>query len=183
MAASLAPARPSRNRHIEDMPQSGNRVVVSSRGGQLAETARPFIAIHLGNAPKLPTLEARPAFLQRDNDLFPIVPSGRLDRDVISLVLLVDLERFTEGHLRGRRAQAVDLLLAMLTQELSETRFGHREMSSAKAFPNLFVVVECARIIAAGLMTQQILLSRLFPSFHGFVLVCSRGVENDRERD
>jgi len=110
------------------------------------------------------------------------VPSGRLDRDVISLVLLVDLERFTEGHLGGCRAQAVDLLLAMLTQELSESRFGHREMTSAKAFPNLFVVVECARIIAAGPMTQQILLSRLFPSFHGFVPACSRTVESDRRK-
>ena len=58
-----------------------------------------------------------------------------------------------------------------------------------RLFPNFFVVVECARIIAAGLMAYQVLLAGLFPrfnagrflgGFHDLVVLCALTVENNR---
>jgi hypothetical protein len=63
-------------------------------------------------------------------------------------------------------------------------------MNSAQTFPNLFLVAECARIIATGLMAHQGLLAGLFPGFngrcflggfHGLLSVCTATAEKNRE--
>ena len=45
--------------------------------------------------------------------------------------------------------------VALFSQEFSQTRFRNREVRCAQTFPNLFAVAERARIIAAGLVTNQ----------------------------
>ncbi len=63
-------------------------------------------------------------------------------------------------------------------------------MRCPQTFPNFFIVVECASIIATGLMAHQVLLAGLFPGFngrcflggfHGLLSVCTVTVENNRE--
>src|SRR6267378_3118045 len=83
-----------------------------------------------------------------------------------------------------------NLLLAMLAQKFRKSRLRYREMRGAQALPNFFLVAECPRIIATGLMAYQVLLVGLFPrfnggrflgGFHGLVLLCTQTVENNRE--
>ena len=164
------------------MPQARNRVVISRWRRHLAKSSRPFVAVCFRDAPQFPICQSRPAFHQRDKNLSPVMPRTRLDRHVIGLVLLVNFERLAESHFRRCLAHTRNLLLPMLTQKFRQPRFGDREMCRAQTFPNLFIVVECARIIATGLMTHQILFSSLFPSFHGFVLVCTLTVEKSRRK-
>src|SRR5438132_11059096 len=114
----------------------------------------------------------------------------RLDRYVVGLFLLMNLERFRERHLCRSLAHRHHLLLAMLAQKFRKLRLRYREVRSAQALPNFFVVPERSRVISAGLMTHQVLLTGLFPRFdslcflgvfHGLVSLFSVTVENNRE--
>jgi hypothetical protein len=58
----------------------------------------------------------------------------------------------------------------LLAQELRQTNFCNGEVISVEARPNLFIVVEDARMEAPSLVTNQILNSRSFPSFLFFRL-------------
>jgi len=51
--------------HLEHMPQSRERVVVSGWGGDLTKRSRPFLTIRSGNTPDFPICQVRPAFQQR----------------------------------------------------------------------------------------------------------------------
>jgi hypothetical protein len=64
-------------------------------------------------------------------------------------------------------------------------------MIGAQTFPNLFIVAEGARILAAGLVTQEVLNFRFFPRlvrrfvravFESFTSVCAMTAENNREK-
>src|ERR1039457_4832436 len=173
------------------MAQSGDRVVEASRRGALPELARPFNAVRFRDPSQFPIGENGPTFEQRDKDLIPVMPSARLDHYVAGLVLLMDLERFRERHFRRGLTYSGNLLLAMLSQKFRKPRFRYREMRSAQALPNFFVVAECPGIIAAGLMAHQVLLAGLFPrlnglrflgGFHCLVSLCTATVENNREQ-
>ena len=90
---------------------------------------------------------------------------ARLDCHVINLVLQMDRERFGKRHFCRRLICSGDLLLALLAQKFCKPRFRYRKVRRAQALPNFFVVAECPGIIAAGLMTHQVLLASLFQTF------------------
>lgn len=108
---------------VEDVPQTGDRVVVAGRGGNLSESSRPFIAIRFRDSAHFAIREPRPTFEQRRKDLIPVMAGARLDRYIIGLVLLVDFERLGECHFHRRLVAASNLLRAMIPQKFRKLRF------------------------------------------------------------
>src|SRR4051812_9981119 len=102
----------------------------------------------------------------------------------------MNLESIAEGHFRRCTPQQRLLFFSMLAQELCELRFRYREVRSAQALPNFFVVGVCPGIIATRFMAHQVLLASFFPDFdrlcfgggfHGLVSLFTLTVENNRE--
>ncbi len=82
---------------------------------------------------------------------------ARLDLHVVVEILQMRDERFFKRHLGRRMVRRGRLFFVILAQKFSQPRFRHREMVSAQALPNFFIVAEGARIIAPGFVTDQIL--------------------------
>ena len=177
------------NRQVEHVPQTSDRVVVACRGGNLAKPARPLDAIGFRDAPQFALPQTRPALEQRNKYLPPVMARARFDRHVVIEVLQMNGERVSERHFGRGKVRFRGLLLAMLAQEFRQSRFGYRKMVGAQALPNFFIVAERTRIVAAGLVTHQVLHLRFFPHlvrrfvrarFPRFASVCTVAVENDR---
>ena len=178
----------SREHHV---PQTSDRVVVACRGGNLAKPARPLDAIGFRDAPQFALPQTRPALEQRNKYLPPIMARARFDRHVVIEVLQMNGERVSERHFGRGKVRFRGLLLALLAQEFRQSRFGYRKMVGAQALPNFFIVAERTRIVAAGLVTHQVLYLRFFPHlvrrfvrarFPRFASVCTVAVENDRRK-
>jgi hypothetical protein len=63
------------------------------------------------------------------------------------------------------------LLLAVLPQKFGESRLRNGEMFGAQTLPNLFIVAERARIVAAGTVTHEILNFLFFHVLLGVLFV------------
>jgi hypothetical protein len=89
---------------------------------RFSETDAPIQRNPFPDPTHFPIRQAGPAFEKRNENLIPIVPSARLDRDVIGEILLMNFERISERHF-GSIVVYHCLLGSMVAEEFRELGF------------------------------------------------------------
>jgi hypothetical protein len=89
----------------------------------------------------------------------------RLNRRVVGLVLLMDLERLAKSHFGRYFAIAVGHALAMFFEKFGELGLRHAAVRGLERLPNFFAASKSSGIIAPRLMAEKIWLSGFFAMF------------------